>query len=94
MSKQEQSKRLYQAVERLALQAGEDTDETIDWLCGEHGGMAKLFEKFFSPTMQHPREWVGLTQQDIDIAFDDTQEGGGFNEFAEAIEAKLKEKNT
>jgi hypothetical protein len=39
------------------------------------------------------RQWVGLTQQDIDIAFDDTQEGGGFNEFARAIEAKLKEKN-
>ena len=94
MSKQEQSKRLYQAVERLALQAGEDIDETIDWLCGEHGGMAKLFEKFFSPTMQHPREWVGLTQKDIDIAFDDTQEGGGFNEFARAIEQILRRKNT
>jgi hypothetical protein len=38
--------------------------------------------------------WVGLTQQDIDIAFDDTQEGGGFDEFARAIEAKLKEKNS
>ena len=41
----------------------------------------------------HATEWRGLTQQDIDIAFDDTQEGGGFNEFARAIEAKLKEKN-
>ena len=42
-----------------------------------------------------PRKpWVGLTQQDIDIAFDDTQEGGGFDEFARAIEAKLKERNT
>jgi len=40
------------------------------------------------------RQWVGLTQQDIDIAFDDTQEGGGFNEFAQAIEQRLKEKNT
>ena len=40
------------------------------------------------------REWVGLTQQDIDIAFDDTQEGGGFNEFAEAIEQILRRKNT
>jgi hypothetical protein len=39
------------------------------------------------------RQWVGLTQQDIDIAFDDTQEGGGFDDFARAIEAKLKEKN-
>ena len=40
------------------------------------------------------RTWVGLTEQDIDIAFDDTQEGGGFDDFARAIEAKLKEKNT
>ena len=40
------------------------------------------------------RAWVGLTQEDIDIAFDETQEGGGFWEFADAIEAKLKEKNT
>ena len=39
------------------------------------------------------RTWVGLTQEDIDIAFDETQEGGGFWEFADAIEAKLKEKN-
>ena len=39
------------------------------------------------------RTWIGLTQQDIDIAFDDTQEGGGFNEFARALEAKLREKN-
>jgi hypothetical protein len=39
------------------------------------------------------RQWVGLTQKDIDIAFDDTQEGGGFDEFARAIEAKLRSKN-
>ena len=40
------------------------------------------------------REWIGLTQEDIDIAFDDTQEGGGFNEFARAIEQTLRSKNT
>jgi len=40
------------------------------------------------------RQWVGLTQQNIDIAFDDTQEGGGFDDFARAIEAKLRSKNT
>ena len=44
-----------------------------------------------SPPASKP--WVGLTQKDIDIAFDDTQEGGGFDEFARAIEAKLKERN-
>ena len=40
------------------------------------------------------REWVGLTDADKRWAFDETQEGGGFWEFADAIEAKLKEKNT
>ena len=45
-------------------------------------------------TSQPPRKpWVGLTQQDINIAFDDTQEGGGFDDFARAIETKLREKN-
>ena len=38
-------------------------------------------------------KWQGLTREDIDIAFDDTQEGGGFDEFAEAIEAILRRKN-
>jgi hypothetical protein len=41
-----------------------------------------------------PLTWVGLTEKDKQTAFDDTQEGGGFWEFADAIEAKLKEKNT
>jgi len=39
------------------------------------------------------RTWVGLTDEDVEVAFDDTQEGGGFDDFARAIEAKLKEKN-
>ena len=53
--------------------------------------LKKIAPLYTSPPASKP--WVGLTQQDIDIAFDDTQEGGGFNEFARAIEAKLKEKN-
>ena len=40
------------------------------------------------------RTWVGLTDEDKQTAFDDTQEGGGFWEFADAIEANLQEKNT
>ena len=46
------------------------------------------------PDCRKESVWVGLTQEDIDIAFDDTQEGGGFDDFARAIEAKLREKNT
>ncbi len=44
--------------------------------------------------LNQQRPWVGLTDEDKQNAFDDTQEGGGFWEFADAIEAKLKEKNT
>lgn len=55
-------------------------------VCDSHLRLIKKLKKERKP-------WVGLTQQDIDIAFDDTQEGGGFNEFARAIEVKLKEKN-
>ena len=42
---------------------------------------------------ENKKPWVGLTDEDKQVAFDDTQEGGGFWEFADAIEAKLKEKN-
>ena len=43
--------------------------------------------------IQPKREWQGLTDEDKQIAFDDTQEGGGFWEFADAIEATLRKKN-
>ena len=43
---------------------------------------------------QPKREWVGLTDADKQEAFDETQEaGGGFWEFADYLDAKLKEKN-
>ena len=50
--------------------------------------------KIECPDCKTQRTWVGLTDEDKQIAFDATQEGGGFWEFADAIEAKLKEKNT
>ncbi len=37
--------------------------------------------------------WNSLTREEIDIAFDDTQEGGGFDDFAYAIESTLRRKN-
>ena len=52
------------------------------------------FSGFYEGKKSRPkRKWVGLTDEDKQIAFDDTQEGGGFWEFADAIEAKLKQKN-
>jgi hypothetical protein len=49
MTKQADAKRLYSAVERMCNQAGTDTHETVEWLCGSHSGMLKLFTKYFSP---------------------------------------------
>lgn len=60
----------------------------------------KEWEKVCNQHLRHikklkkQRAWVGLTQEDINIAFDDTQEGGGFDDFARTIEATLKRKNT
>ena len=54
-------------------------------VCNSHLRLIKKLKK--------ERQWVGLTDEDKQVAFDDTQEGGGFWEFADAIEAKLKEKN-
>ena len=67
-------------------------NELFDEAVIEQCGFDRELLVYTSPQPSKP--WVGLTQQDIDIAFDDTQEGGGFNEFARAIEAKLREKNT
>ena len=49
MTKKADAKRLYVAVERMCMQAGTDTAETVEWLCGSYGGMSKLFAKYFSP---------------------------------------------
>ena len=64
-----------------------------DKACAERGCPCYDHREGPGVVMVPKREWVGLTQQDINIAFDDTQEGGGFDDFAHAIEAKLKEKN-
>ena len=91
-----------EAVRILKTQPAQQ-QEPVAVVSGYYGGQcvvlptnpARVFNNgtafYTSPPASKP--WVGLTQQDIDIAFDDTQEGGGFDDFARAIEAKLKEKN-
>ena len=45
----------------------------------------------------HPRKWVGLTDDEIDVAdkqtWDEDHKSWGIHDFARLIEAKLKEKN-
>jgi hypothetical protein len=40
------------------------------------------------------RQWVGLTDEDISAAYEQMPDYEMYDEFARAIEAKLKEKNT
>ena len=79
------------------------TEDFWDWLPKAYGdvGDEPTFTKYnmevafaAGAEVEAKRMWVGLTDEDKQNAFDDTQEGGGFWEFADAIEAKLKEKNT
>ena len=43
------------------------------------------------PLYTHPKEWVGLTDDEIDDTIGET---GRLTDFARAIEAKLREENT
>jgi hypothetical protein len=61
---------------------------------GTAGREADVQPTGFFFQMPSKREWVGLTDADKEEAFDELQESdGGFWEFADYIEAKLKEKN-
>ena len=87
-------------LEAIPKQISEQVQEPVAWMDGYRNlysreEKAAGCEDAAIPLYTTPprREWKGLTQQDIDIAFDDTQEGGGFDDFARAIEAKLREKN-
>jgi hypothetical protein len=44
--------------------------------------------------LNQQREWVGLTEDEQTRLFTDWDEDEGWGPFIEAIEAKLKEKNT
>ena len=65
--------------------------EPFGWTdCAEtDDGAIPLFE-----APQPQREWVGLTDEEIQAIEDNTLEGGSFWDVYRAIEAKLKEKNT
>ncbi len=55
----------------------------------------ELAEHFIKHTTQQPqREWVGLTNAEIADEFYKFEAAGAWYQFAHAIEAKLKEKNT
>ena len=66
---------------------------------GMHGSILPSCTCPWTPQMmeilQQQRTWVGLTDEEIQVVLDDFQKYyDTMNDFARAIEAKLKEKNT
>ena len=44
-------------------------------------------------TTPQPRQWVGLTDEEVSDVIDDVLEGGGWLDVARALEAAIKDKN-
>jgi hypothetical protein len=53
----------------------------------------ELTQHFYTSPQPAQRTWVGLTEADWKHLYDEFAMGQELDEFAEAIEAKLKEKN-
>ena len=64
------------------------------WKCGERWGLGTA-STCKCPDETPKREWVGLTEQEQGAIMEDLNAyGTNLYQFARAIEAKLKEKNT
>jgi len=46
------------------------------------------------PLYTAPKQWVGLTDEEVSDVIDDVLEGGGWLDVARALEAAIKRKNT
>lgn len=61
--------------------------------CGGKPNYCEPYLDDAKPLYSAQREWVGLTREDIQAAFDTMTKWGDYAVFAQALEAKLKEKN-
>ena len=83
----------------IAQQAAQD--EPVAWMMPDGKTVDKWGLKFYggvvgTPLYTHPpaREWVGLTDEEKADLFEGTAPYYNEADYADAIEAKLKEKNT
>jgi len=89
--------RLTEKLARLGAEAGikQMTPEVykFSWLLNEDKN--KIWDEWVKKRLEEKRPWVGLTPEEILDLFDATNVyGSKWVEFARALEAKLKEKNT
>ena len=71
-------------------------DEPVLWLLEGKVEASDLPEDYTGCLYTRPqaREWVGLTDEQIETLWQNTSPYYDHNDFARAIEAKLREKNT
>lgn len=91
----------YEADAITAIKAAlEAKDEPVAWGMEKDGVILDVIcpaehdrEKgeYTIPLYTHPKEWIGLTNEEIEQAYMDTM---NFQKMGRALEAKLKEKNT
>jgi len=75
--------------EALKQEQGEPLTENGIYRLGYHSGYK--FGEAYAKANVKPKEWVGLTDEEIEQIYMDTL---NFQQNARALEAKLKEKNT
>ena len=94
--------RMQEEIDELRQALAQQEQEPVAWLWKNIDGHQVLTDDpdyadgTWTPLYTAPpkKEWVGLTDADKQEAFDETQEAsGGFWEFADYLDAKLKEKN-
>jgi len=92
-----------QAIIAIKEALAQPAQEPVAWMCGAFDGEPceqSHRDEWENPRYTTPpqRPWVGLTGQEIDdideANWEEDHKVWGIHEFARAIEAKLKEKNT
>ena len=91
-----------QAIAALR-QALETEQEPVAWLKTWSDGSLTVLKTKSHAFADHeleplytatPKQWVGLTDEEVSEVIDDVLEGGGWLDVARAIEQALKDKNT
>jgi hypothetical protein len=90
-------------IETLRARLAQPEPEPVAWYWSRGVEFTIAFEEMdgHAPLYLHPpqREWQGLTENEKELLWDEAVEGqehfcSQYGNFADALEAKLKEKNT
>ena len=91
--------RMQEEIDELR-QAMETEQEPVAWMYVNKDGECEQIEygpvfddPGVTPLYTAPKQWVGLTDEEVSDVIDNVLEGGGWLDVARALEAAIKEKN-